>query len=84
MKRRAFIAGAAAAPLARPAIAAGQRPLVFVPQSNLTSLDPVWGAATVSRNFGLMVYETLYARDITYTPRPGMARGIASRLCNAG
>jgi len=50
MKRRAFMAAVAAAALARPAIAAGSKPLLFVPQSNLTSLDPVWTAATVTRN----------------------------------
>jgi hypothetical protein len=31
--------------------------LIFVPQTNLTSLDPVWTTATATRNFGLMVYE---------------------------
>ncbi len=75
MKRRAFLAAAAATALARPAIAAGSKPLLFVPQSNLTSLDPVWTAATVTRNFAMMVYETLYARDITYTPQPFMVEG---------
>ncbi len=75
MKRRTFIAGAAAASLARPAIAAGSRPLIFVPQSNLTSLDPVWTAATVTRNFAMMVYETLYGRDIAYKPQPLMVEG---------
>jgi peptide/nickel transport system substrate-binding protein len=75
MKRRSFIAGAAVASLARPAIAAGTRPLIFVPQSNLTVLDPVWTAATVTRNYTLMVYETLYARDIDYRPQPLMVAG---------
>ena len=42
MKRRIFMAGAAATALAGPAVAAGTKPLLFVPQSNLTSLDPVW------------------------------------------
>jgi peptide/nickel transport system substrate-binding protein len=75
MQRRAFIAGAAAATLARPAIAAGNQPLIFVPQANLTSLDPVWTTATVTRNFALMVYETLYGRDQEFTPRPQMVEG---------
>ena len=75
MKRRAFIAGAAATALARPAIAGGTTSLQFVPQANLTSLDPVWTAATVSRNFALMVYETLYGRDINYVPQPQMVEG---------
>ena len=75
MKRRAFVAGAAATTLARPAISAGIAPLVFVPQSNLTSLDPVWTAATVSRNFAFMVYESLYGRDVTMAPQPLMVEG---------
>lgn len=75
MQRRAFMAGAAATALARPAIAAGTAPLVFVPQTNLTSLDPVWTAATVTRNFAMMVYETLYGRDISYAPQPLMVAG---------
>ena len=70
MKRRTFLAGAAVVSLARPAIALGKKPLVFVPQSNLTVLDPVWTAATVTRNYSLMVYETLYARDMSYTRGP--------------
>ena len=75
MKRRTFLAGAAVVSLARPAIALGKKPLVFVPQSNLTVLDPVWTAATVTRNYSLMVYETLYARDMSYAPRPLMVEG---------
>ena len=75
MKRRTLLMAAAASMLARPAISAGRRPLVFVPQANLTVLDPAWTAATVTRNFSLMVYETLYARDINYEPQPLMVEG---------
>jgi len=75
VRRRAFLAGAAAASLAHPAIASGSKPLVFVPQANLTSLDPVWTTATVTRNFALMVYETLYGRNEAFEPRPLMVQG---------
>ena len=78
VKRRAFIASAAAAaalPLARPAIGATAKTLIFVPQANLTSLDPVWTTATVTRNFSLMVYETLYGRDEAFNPQPQMVEG---------
>ena len=78
MQRRIFLAGAAAAlatPLARPAIAANTKTLTFVPQANLTSLDPVWTTATVTRNFSLMVYETLYGRDEKFNPQPLMVEG---------
>ena len=78
MKRRTFIAAAAATaalPLARPAIGANTKTLIFVPQANLTSLDPVWTTATVTRNFALMVYETLYGRDQAFNPQPLMVEG---------
>jgi peptide/nickel transport system substrate-binding protein len=77
MYRRSFIAAAAAAslPLGRPALAGKARTLVFVPQANLTSLDPVWTTATVTRNFALMVYENLYGRDIAFNPKPLMVEG---------
>jgi peptide/nickel transport system substrate-binding protein len=75
MKRRSFLAATAAATLARPAIAGAAKPLVFVPQANLTSLDPVWTTATVTRNFALMVYDMLYGRDEAFVPRPQMVEG---------
>ncbi|MBN8872736.1 MAG: ABC transporter substrate-binding protein [Rhodospirillales bacterium] len=75
MRRRAFIATAGAAALARPAIAAAGKPLVFVPQANLTSFDPVWTTATVTRNAALMVYDMLYGRDEALVPRPQMVEG---------
>ena len=78
MKRRTFIASAAAVaamPLARPAIGATAKTLIFVPQANLTSLDPVWTTATVTRNFSLMVYETLYGRDQSFNPQAQMVEG---------
>lgn len=74
MKRRSFLAGAGAV-LTCPAIAAGTKPLVFVPQANLTSLDPVWTTATVTRNFAYMVYDMLYGRDEAFVPRPQMVEG---------
>src|ERR1700692_2603759 len=75
MKRRAFLAAAGATALARPSVAAGTKPLIFVPQANLTSLDPVWTTATVTRNFALMVYDMLYGRDEAFVPRPQMVEG---------
>src|SRR6195952_2874113 len=75
MKRRSFLAAAAATALARPAIANGAKPLIFVPQANLTSLDPVWTTATVTRNFALMVYDMLYGRDESFVPQPQMVAG---------
>ncbi|MBN8874239.1 MAG: ABC transporter substrate-binding protein [Rhodospirillales bacterium] len=82
MLRRGFLAGTAAGlaaagsgMLARPAIAQPAKKLVFVPQANLTSLDPVWTTATVSRNYAFLVYETLYGMDAKLNAKPQMVSG---------
>ena len=81
MRRRDVLAGLAAtgvaSGLARPALAqpAGSRTLIFVPQANLTSLDPIWTTATVTRNFAYLVYDTLYGVDDALQPQPQMAQG---------
>ena len=79
MKRRHLLLGAAAAalaPLPRPALASdAARTLVFVPQAPLTSIDPVWTSAQVTRNFGMLVFETLYGRDAAMNPQPQMLAG---------
>ena len=64
MKRRTFLA-ASAAGLAMPAVARAQssRVLKFIPQADLTVLDPVWTTAYVTRNHGFMVFDTLYGHD---------------------
>ena len=77
MHRRTFLTGAALAPLAAPAIAQPARTatLRFIPQANLTSLDPVWTTATVTNNHGYYIYDTLYAAGADMRPRPQMAEG---------
>ena len=61
--------------LAQPAVGGKAKTLIHVPQANLASLDPVWTTAVVTRNFAGMVFETLYGRDETMTPRPQMLEG---------
>ena len=78
MLRRSFLAAAAAAipALARPAIGQGsERLLRFIPEGNLQNPDPVWSTTTVARNFGYMVWDTLYAVDESLTPKPQMCEG---------
>src|SRR5215813_2614422 len=75
MRRRDFLSGAAAVALARPAIAGASRTMVFVPQAALSSIDPVWTSAMTVRNFGMMVFETLYGRDAAMNPKPQMLAG---------
>ena len=81
MYRRTMLAGAAgllAAPtLGTPALAqpARARTIIFVPQANLTSLDPIWTTATVTRNYAYLVFDTLFATDDALEPKPQMAEG---------
>lgn len=75
--RRAVLA-APAALLAAPRIAFGQgaaRTLRFIPQSNLSNIDPVWSTAVIVRNHGLMIYDTLFGLGADFRPRPQMAEG---------
>ncbi|WP_159992558.1 ABC transporter substrate-binding protein [Roseomonas sp. 18066] len=84
LHRRSLLAGAAAAGLAgsaglsRVAIAqpARNRVLKLVPQANLTSLDPIWTTANVTRNHAYMIHDTLYGMDSNFVPRPQLAEGV--------
>ena len=63
-----------AAPLAAPALAQAQRPLRFIPQANLTVLDPIWTTAVITYNHAYMVYDKLYGWDGAQI-RPQMGEG---------
>ena len=76
MQRRSLLGAAGAALLATtPSIAQGTRPrtLRFVPQANLTILDPVQTTAGVSLNHGYAVFDTLYGTGADFQPTPQMA-----------
>ncbi|UFN50356.1 ABC transporter substrate-binding protein [Roseomonas sp. OT10] len=80
MRRRTLLGSAAAgglAALASPAVAQPARTaaLRFVPQANLTALDPIWTSAIVTQMHGYAVYDTLYAVDSQQRPQPQMAEG---------
>ena len=77
IRRRTLLAAAPAglAALATPALAQPTPVLRFVPQANLTSLDPIWTTATVTTNHAYYVYDVLYAVDGKLHPRPQMAEG---------
>ncbi len=86
MNRRRLLktaAALAAAPaldsfrFATPAIAQDLRAqtLRFVPQSNLSVLDPIWTTATVTCNHGFHIFDTLYSADSQMRPQPQMAAG---------
>ena len=81
MKRRSLLqlGGAAAAAGALPRFAIGQSAsattLKFVPQANLTSLDPIWTTASVTENHAYAVYDTLFAANSKLESKPQMAEG---------
>ena len=76
LNRRSFMALSGAA-LAAPALARGSdaRVLKFIPQADLTVLDPIWTTAYVTRNHGLAVFDTLYGTDAAYAAQPQMVAG---------
>lgn len=80
MERRTFLGGAAglaAAGVSAPALAQGDvsRTLRVIPQANLTSLDPVWTTAVVTRNNAFMIYDQLCAQNAAGEIKPQMAEG---------
>ena len=77
MDRRTLLKGTTASLLASPAIAqpAKTATLRFVPQANLTLLDPIFTTATVTGNHGYYVFDTLYSVAADGKPRPQMAEG---------
>ena len=80
MRRRSLLGASAAsfaAPLASPYIAAAQPPrtLKFVAQAGLAVLDPIWSTGFVTRNHGLLVWDTLYGWDEQLVAQPQMVEG---------
>jgi peptide/nickel transport system substrate-binding protein len=49
-----------------------QKTLRIVPQADIKILDPTFTTAYISRNFGYMVYDTLFALDAKDQPQPQM------------
>ena len=82
MKRRSFLragtAGAVATALPRFSIAqpANARVLRFVPQANLTVLDPIFTTAAVTANHAWMVYDTLFGVNAAQQAEAADGRGL--------
>ena len=78
MQRRTILAGAAAAaalPLPAFSQGAAARTIRVIPQANLTSVDPIWTTAVVTRNHAFMIYDQICAQDAAGVIRPQMAEG---------
>ncbi len=78
MKRRTFLQASAATALpttfaiAQPDSA---RTLRFVPQANLSVLDPIFTTAQPTVNHGWAIYDLLFGVNAKLEPRPQMAEG---------
>jgi peptide/nickel transport system substrate-binding protein len=78
MQRRDLLAasaGLAAAPLARPALAQAPSVLRFIPQADVTTLDPLNTTSYGVRNHGHMCWDTLYGPDENFVPQPQLCEG---------
>ena len=65
--------------LMTPALArADTRPLRFIPDANLSTLDPIWTTALIAQAHGYLVYDTLYGLDAARCVRK-CALGTTSR-----
>lgn len=75
MKRREFLAAAGAATLAPRITLAqkAQRPLIFVPTADLSSLDPIWTTTQSVQSHGYYVFDTLFGVDGKLNPQLQMA-----------
>lgn len=73
--RRGFLLGSAA--LAAPSVARAEsdRTLRFIPEADVTILDPLTTTAYTTRNHGHMCWDTLYGLDAQFTPWPQLAEG---------
>ncbi len=77
MQRRSFLAGAAAAlPVARAFAQTGKASVLrYVPQADLTVIDPVMTTAYITRFHATMVWDQLYGVDSRLMPQPQMVEG---------
>jgi peptide/nickel transport system substrate-binding protein len=79
MPSRRHLLAAAGGGIAAPRVVGAQnaasRTLRFVPQADITVLDPVFNTATVTLIHGFMVFDTLYGMDAEYNLQPQMAAG---------
>ncbi len=81
MKRRRFLQGAGSAALttglAAPSLvrAETQSVLRFIPQADVTALDPVWTSVYITRNHAYLVFDTLYGQDSKFQIQPQMVEG---------
>jgi peptide/nickel transport system substrate-binding protein len=72
MRRFLIAAVAALAAAFAPIAASAQSVLKVATSADVKVLDPIWSGAYVTRNYGYMVYDTLFAVDDKFQVRPQM------------
>ena len=71
LRRLTALAAVLSSLLAAPAL--GQTTLRMVAHADIKVLDPIWTTALITRNFGYMVYDVLFAKDADLNIQPQMA-----------
>ncbi|MEJ0020204.1 MAG: ABC transporter substrate-binding protein [Acetobacteraceae bacterium] len=75
IRRRHLLASAAALAAPRVSRAQNLRVLKYIPQADLATLDPHFTTASVTREHGFLVFDTLYGMDNTWQAQPQMVAG---------
>ena len=69
---RRFLLASAIALAAAVSSAASAQTYKIVMHSDLKVLDPIWSGAYIVRNYGYLVYDTLFAMDANFQIKPQM------------
>jgi peptide/nickel transport system substrate-binding protein len=69
--RRLLVASVLALSAVLPSFASAQT-LKVVMHSDLKALDPIWSGAYITRNYGYLVYDVLFAVDENFRVKPQM------------
>jgi len=71
--RRLFVSSVAAlVTVVLPIVASAETVIRFVMQSDVKILDPIWSGAYITRNYGYMIYDTLFSMDEQFQVKPQM------------
>ncbi len=72
MRRLVIASVAALATAVLPVVASAETVLKAVMESDVKVLDPIWSGAYITRNYGYMVYDVLFAIDEKFDVKPQM------------
>ena len=66
----------ALAALTSTSVGAQEKVLKVIPHADLRVLDPIWTTGYITRNHSYLVYDTLFAIDEKFEPKPQMAESF--------